>query len=128
MTATTYQMVDVDSDNRPLNSANCYELHLPVPPPVDGFWSLTMYNVPEFYLVANPIHRYSIGDRTPGLKYGQDGSVTLYIQKDSPGPGKESNWLPSPQTGGFRPLMRMYQPKEPLLNGTYLLPANQYIG
>jgi hypothetical protein len=123
-----YQIVYVDADNQPLNSANRYELHLPVPPPVDAFWSLTMYHVPEFYLVANPINRYSIGDRTPDLKYGEDGSVTLYLQKDSPGPDKESNWLPTPQTGNFRPIMRMYQPKEPIMNGTYLLPAIQCVG
>jgi hypothetical protein len=62
---------------------------------VDAFWSLTMYDVPDFYLVANPIDRYSIGDRTPGLRTGPDGSVTLYLQADSPGPGKEANWLPT---------------------------------
>ncbi len=82
-----------------------------------------MYDVPEFYLVANPINRYSIGDRTPGLKYGPDGSVTLYIQKDSPGADKESNWLPAPQSGPFRPIMRLYQPKQQILDGTYVLPA-----
>jgi hypothetical protein len=51
----------------------------------------TAYDVPEFYLVANPIHRYSIGDRTPGLLCAEDGSLTIYIQKDSPGAGKEAN-------------------------------------
>lgn len=118
-----YQIIYVDADHQPLDSAKRYELHLPVPPPVDAFWSLTMYNVPEFYLAANPIHRYSIGDRTPGLKYGEDGSLTIYMQKDSPGPDKESNWLPTPQNGGFRPIMRLYQPKQPILDGSYLLPA-----
>jgi hypothetical protein len=123
-----YQIVYVDADNQPLESAKRYELHLPVSPPVDAFWSLTMYNVPEFYLAANPINRYSIGDRTPGLKYDADGSLTIYMQKDSPGLDKESNWLPTPQTGSFRPIMRMYQPKEPIMNGTYLLPAVKCVG
>ena len=123
-----YQIIYVDSDNQPLSSDHRYELHMPVPPPVDAFWSLTMYDAHEFYLVDNPLHRYSIGDRTPGLKYGADGSLTLYLQKDSPGPDKESNWLPTPQTGGFRPIMRMYQPKEPIMNGTYLLPAIKCVG
>ncbi len=91
-------------------------------PPVDAFWSLTMYDAHEFYLVANPIDRYSIGDRTPGLKYGADGSLTLYLQKDSPGADKESNWLPAPPDGAFRPIMRMYQPKQEIMNGSYLLP------
>jgi hypothetical protein len=122
-----YQSVYVDLDNQPLTSEHRYEMHMPVPPPVDAFWSLTMYDAHEFYLVDNPIKRYSIGDRTPGLKYGQDGSLTIYIQKESPGLDKESNWLPSPQSGGFRPLMRMYQPKQPLLDGSYHLPGIQCV-
>lgn len=123
-----YQIVYVDGDNQPLDSEHRYELHLPTPPPVDAFWSLTMYDVPEFYLVANTIHRYSIGDRTPGVKYGADGSLTIYMQKDSPGADKESNWLPTPQTGSFRPIMRMYQPGQAVIAGRYLLPAIQRVG
>lgn len=118
-----YQIVYVDADNNPLTSEYRYELHMPMPPPVDAFWSLTMYDAHEFYLVENPINRYSIGDRTPGLKYGADGSVTIYMQKDSPGAEKESNWLPTPQAGNFRPIMRMYQPKQPILDGSYVLPG-----
>lgn len=118
-----YQIIYVDADNQPLDSAHRYELHLPVLPPVDAFWSLTMYDAHEFYLVANVIDRYSIGDRTPGLQYNTDGSLTIYMQKDSPGADKEANWLPTPQRGNFRPLMRMYQPKQPVLDGSYVLPA-----
>ncbi len=118
-----YQIVYVDADNQPLSSEQRYELHLPVAPPVDAFWSLTMYDVPQFYLVANAIQRYSIGDRTPGLKYGADGSLTIFMQKDSPGVDKESNWLPTPQTGDFRPILRLYQPQQPILDGSYILPA-----
>ena len=66
---------------------------------MDAFWSLTMYDVPDFYLVANPIDCYSIGDRTPGLHTGGDGSVTVYLHADSPGPGKEANWLPDAGRG-----------------------------
>jgi hypothetical protein len=124
----TYQIVYVDADNRPLSSEQRYELRLPEPPPVDAFWSLTMYNVPEFYLVANSINRYSIGDRTPGLQYGADGSLTILMQKESPGPDKEANWLPTPQTGAFRPVMRLYQPRQPILDGSYLLPPIQRVG
>jgi hypothetical protein len=87
---------------QPLDSTNRYELRLEQPPPVDAFWSLTMYDVPDFYLVANPIDRYSIGDRTPGLKTADDGSVTIFMQADSPGAGKESNWLPTPEGGSAR--------------------------
>ena len=78
-------------------------------------------------LVANPINRYSIGDRTAGLKTGEDGSVTIYIQKDSPGPDKEPNWLPSPE-GAYRPVLRMYVPRKEILDGTYVLPAIQKQG
>jgi hypothetical protein len=123
-----YQLIYTDADDQPLDSAKRYELHLPVPPPVGAFWSLTMYDAHEFYLVDNVIHRYSIGDRTPGLKYAADGSVTIYMQKDNPGPEKESNWLPTPQTGNFRPIMRMYQPQEPLLDGSYHLPGIKCLG
>ena len=101
-----YAFAWVDDNGQPLDGSNRYELRLASPPPVDAFWSLTMYDVPDFYLVANPIDRYSIGDRTPGLQTGDDGSVTITMQKDSPGPDKESNWLPTPQ-GRFRPILRM---------------------
>jgi hypothetical protein len=81
-----------------------------------------MYDASQFYLVANAIDRYSIGDRTAGLVSEQDGSVTIYIQRDSPDEDKRSNWLPTPD-GRFRPLMRMYQPRAEILNGKYILPA-----
>ena len=122
-----YAFAWTDGDGQPLDGANRYELRLESPPPVDAFWSLTMYDVPDFYLVANPIDRYSIGDRTPGLQTGRDGSVTIYLQTDSPGPGKDANWLPTP-AGAFRPIMRMYQPLQPILDGTYVLPAVRKVG
>ena len=117
-----YALIWVDADGDPLDGSKRYELHLAKTPPVDGFWSLTMYRPPDFNLVANPIKRYSIGDRTPGLKTAEDGSVTIYIQKDSPGPDKEPNWLPSPE-GACRPILRMYVPHKEILDGTYVLPA-----
>ena len=85
---------------------------------MNAFWSVTMYNMPHFYLVANPINRYSIGDRTPGLRFNGDGSLTIYLQEQSPGPDKESNRLPAP-AGDYRPVMRMYQPKSEVLTGHY---------
>ena len=117
-----YEIVYVDADGEQLNGAHRYELRLDAMPPVDAFWSLTMYNVPEFLLVENLIGRYSIGDRTPGLQVADDGSLTIYLQHESPGPGKEPNWLPAP-AGDFRPIMRMYQPKPEVLSGAYTLPA-----
>jgi len=117
-----YEIVYVDADSEQLNGSHRYEFRLDAMPPVDAFWSLTMYNVPKFLLVPNPIDRYSIGDRTPGLQLDDDGSLTIYLQQDSPGPGKESNWLPTP-AGDFRPIMRMYQPRPEILSGDYALPA-----
>jgi hypothetical protein len=91
-------------------------------PPVGGFWSLTMYDS-NYFFVANPINRYSISARQP-LKSNPDGSVDLYIQKDSPGADKESNWLPAP-AGKFVLMLRMYWPnaKSPsIINGTWTIP------
>jgi len=122
-----YEIVYVDADGEQLNGTHRYELRLDPMPPVDAFWSLTMYNVPKFLLVPNPIDRYSIGDRTPGLQFAADGSLTIYLQQESPGPDKESNWLPAPE-GEYRPVMRMYQPKSEVLSGGYALPAIRRIG
>ena len=70
-------MIFVDADGEPLDGAHATSCGSTQPPPVDAFWSLTMYDVPDFFLVANPIDRYSIGDRTPGLVRGADGSLTI---------------------------------------------------
>ncbi len=91
-------------------------------PPVKFFWSWTMYSLPNRWLVDNPIDRYSIGSATPALKYADDGSLSLYFYKDSPGGDKESNWLPSPD-GPFWLVLRTYGPDESILNGTYALPT-----
>jgi hypothetical protein len=122
-----YEIVYVDADGAQLNGVHRYELRLEATPPVDAFWSLTMYSVPDFLLVANPIDRYSIGDRTPGLEVAEDGSLTIYLQHDSPGPDKEANWLPAP-AGDFRPIMRMYQPRAEVLSGDYRLPPITRVG
>jgi hypothetical protein len=122
-----YEGVYTDADGEQLNGSRRYELRLESMPPVDAFWSLTMYDVPKFLLVANPIDRYSIGDRTPGLQVAGDGSLTIYLQHESPGPERESNWLPTP-AGDFRPLMRMYQPRPEVLSGDYALPAITRVG
>jgi hypothetical protein len=118
----SYALAYTDSHGEQLNGANRYELRLEHTPPVDAFWSLTMYDTPKFLLVENPIDRYSIGDRTPGLQVAADGSVTIYMQRESPGPANEPNWLPTPE-GDFRPIVRMYQPNEEILRGDYVLPA-----
>ncbi len=114
-----------DADGRPLDGANRYVLHFDkgATPPVDAFWSITMYDVPEFFLVANPIDRYSIGDRTPGIRYEDDGSLVITISHTEPAdPKARANWLPTP-AGEFRPVLRMYEPAAAILDQTYLVPA-----
>ncbi|WP_354641221.1 DUF1254 domain-containing protein [Kitasatospora camelliae] len=116
--ATTYQ----DADGHPLTGARAYTLRFEEPPPVDAFWSVTMYDVPDYHLVENPAGRYSVGDRTPGLRYGPDGSLTLVLQRERPtDPAESANWLPTPE-GEFRPMIRLYQPRREVLDGTYRLP------
>jgi hypothetical protein len=91
-------------------------------PPADLFWSITMYNLPQRLLVANSIDRYSIGDRTKGLKLGADGSLEIYLQHENPGPDKQSNWLPAP-AGPFFFVARLYGPRSAVLDGSWTLPA-----
>jgi hypothetical protein len=114
-------VVWVDGAGQQLNGAHRYEWTLPANPPAKAFWSMTMYNVPKFYLVPNPIKRYGISSITPGLKYNADGSVTMYIQKDNPGPDKQSNWLPAPE-GDFRPMLSLYEPGDAALDPAFSLP------
>jgi hypothetical protein len=96
-------------------------------PPVSEFWSITMYTLPQRLLVANPIDRYSIGDRTPGLTLAADGSLEIYLQHDNPGPDKVANWLPAP-AGPFFFVARLYGPAAAALSGKWQLPALQERG
>ncbi len=97
-------------------------------PAVDGFWSLTMYEATpdgQFFLVDNPIRRYSIGDRTPGLKTNADGSLDIWISRADPGGDRSANWLPAPASGPFTLSFRAYLPRPEFLDGRYRLPATQ---
>jgi hypothetical protein len=78
-----------------------------------------MYKLPTPLFIANPIKRYSIGDRTPGFMPNEDGSVTIYLQNESPGPDKESNWLPAPD-GPFALALRIYWPGQKVLDGEWV--------
>ena len=92
-------------------------------PPARAFWSITMYDA-DYFFVANPLNRYTLSSRN-ALTAEADGTVPLYIQADSPGPDKESNWLPAPKAP-FVLMMRMYWPKTnppSILNGTWKPPA-----
>jgi len=91
-------------------------------PPVDGFWSITMYN-DQYFFVDNPLNRYTVSQRNK-FNTNADGSIDLYIQHDSPGKDREANWLPAP-AGGFVLMMRLYWPKEKppsLLDGSWKIP------
>jgi hypothetical protein len=120
-----YPITFLDADGDELSGDNRYVLHFDQPPPVDGFWSLTMYDVPKFLFVDNPLDRYSIGDRTEGLRTNDDGSLDLYLQHDPPEPDQQPNWLPAPG-GLFRPILRMYNPRpEAFDEARWHLPAIQ---
>jgi hypothetical protein len=117
-----------DSAGAPFSGAYEYVMHFEKngTPPVSAFWSLTMYN-DQYFLVSNPINRYAISPHLGVLTYNPDGSLDIYIQHTSPGPDKESNWLPAP-SGGFNLQLRLYWPQESLLNGSWVPPAVQTVG
>ncbi|PYE17494.1 hypothetical protein DFR67_106197 [Williamsia limnetica] len=118
-----YIMTYLDDDGEQLTGTSTYTLRLDPTPPVGAFWSLTMYSVPDFYLVDNPIDRYSIGDRTPGVRRDADGALTITISHTEPtDPVARANWLPAP-AGDFRPVLRMYEPDPAVLDQTYVVPA-----
>jgi hypothetical protein len=119
-----YPTSDADAEGKPYEGTSKYVMHFEkgMLPPVDGFWSLTMYDG-DYFFVPNKLNRYTLSQRNK-LKVNKDGSVDLYLQKDSPGKDKESNWLPAPE-GRFIPMLRLYWPKEKppsILDGTWVAP------
>jgi hypothetical protein len=121
-----YPLLATDSDgNKPNCSKNRYTLTFPKGqlPPANSFWSVTMYDGKTQLLIENPINRYLINSpMLPDLKKNDDGSLTLYLQKESPGKDKESNWLPAPD-GPIYVVMRLYWPKDEALKGEWKPPA-----
>jgi hypothetical protein len=116
-----YPAAVFDSEGDVMSGADRFRLHFAAGqlPPVDGFWSLAAYRLADLQFEENTLRRYSIGDRTPGLQYGADGSLTIALQHDDPGPGV--NWLPVP-AGRFMLVMRLYEPRNAALANDYLLP------
>lgn len=110
-----YPMTRTDDGGQPLDgSKHTYQLTFAAGqyPPVNAFWSITMYDGKTQLLIENPIGRYLINSpMLPGMKKNADGSLTIYIQKDSPGAAKEANWLPAPD-GPIYLVMRLYWPKD----------------
>jgi hypothetical protein len=90
-------------------------------PPVEGFWSITIYRLPDRKLVENRLERYAIRGDDEGLRYGGEGDLTLDIQSESPGAGREGNWLPAPQ-GPFYLVMRLYWPGQRVIDGSWKPP------
>ena len=117
-----------DADGGRLSGEHVYRLRLHPTPPVGAFWSLTMYDIPHYYLVANPAGRYSVGDRTRGLVYDEDGGLTITMSTTRPTDERAAaNWLPAPE-GEFRPMLRMYAPGEDVLTGVYRPAAIERVG
>jgi len=124
-----YPSFSTDAAGAPLTGANEYTYRFAPGqlPPVNAFWSLTMYGLPKSLLVANPINRYLIN--SPMLRElvpDVDGGYTLYVQRDSPGPEREPNWLPAPD-GPFSLVLRLYWPKPDALGGQWQAPKPEKV-
>jgi hypothetical protein len=117
-----YPMNVADADGKPMDGNNDYVLHFSKAelPPVDAFWSITMYDGAG-YQAANSLNRFAIGDRD-ALKYNADGSLDIYMQNASPGADKEANWLPAPK-GPLGITMRLYAPRPEVADGRWVPPA-----
>jgi hypothetical protein len=116
-----YPSVSTDGEGRPLDGKQKYVLHFEKGklPPVDAFWSVTAYDT-DGYFIPNPLKRQALGDRDR-LQINADGSLDLYVQADSPGQGREANWLPV-AVAPFTLLMRLYSPKSEILDGSWTPP------
>jgi hypothetical protein len=119
-----YPVYALDADGEKLDGTNRYTVHFAPGqlPPVNAFWSLTMYDLPASLLVANPINRYLLNSpMLPQFVKDADGGLTFYVQNESPGKDKEPNWLPAPK-GPFVIAMRLYWPKPEALDGAWKQP------
>src|SRR5262245_2689495 len=108
-----------DAEGKPVLAENKYVLHFNKDelPPVGAFWSLTLYDA-EGFQVANALNRFAIGDRDP-IKFNIDGSLDLYVQNQNPGPDREANWLPAPNSGRLGLTLRLYAPKPQVADGRW---------
>ena len=117
-----YPINMADADGKKIDGNHDYVIHFSKAelPPVDAFWSITMYDA-EGFQAANVLNRFAIGDRD-ALKFNADGSLDIYMQNASPGKDKESNWLPAPK-GPLGITMRLYAPKPQVADGRWVPPA-----
>lgn len=121
-----YPTARTDADGEPLDGQHRYRLTLTIEPPARAFWSFTMYDTSydgtAGFLVENPLGRYLVNSTTEGLVRGDDGSLTLHVQQAPPDtPEGRANWLPAPD-GPFYVVMRLYQPDEDALGGSWAPP------
>jgi hypothetical protein len=118
-----YPLNQSDAEGKPVTSENRYVLHFSKDelPPVSAFWSLTLYDG-EGFQTANRLNRFAIGDRDR-LNFNADGSLDLYIQNESPGPEKETNWLPAPKSGQLGLILSLYAPRPQVADGRWNPPA-----
>jgi hypothetical protein len=125
---TKYIFTDLDSDGKQLNGSATYSVTFPAGqlPPVDGFWSLTLYNEHHFFN-PNPLKRFSLGTKNKDLQKNPDGSLTLYAGAKSPGKDKETNWLPAPARP-FSLYIRCYWPRQEVISASWAPPAVKLIG
>jgi hypothetical protein len=124
-----YPVYFVDAGRQKLEGTHRYTLRFAPGqlPPVNAFWSLTLYELPASLLFANPLNRYLINSpMLPGLKRDADGGITLHVQNESPGKDREANWLPVPK-GAFFTVLRLYWPKPVALNGKWKAPPLQRV-
>lgn len=121
---TKYFYQDFDEAGTRLNGGKRYTVTFAKDetPPVNGFWSLTLYNQHHFF-EPNELNRYSLGTKNKTLKHNADGSLTIYVQSESPGKDKEANWLPSPKGADFSLYVRAYWPKVAVTDGSWTPPA-----
>jgi hypothetical protein len=121
-TETQYFYTDRDSTGAQLAGGKSYSITFAAgqEPPVNGFWSLTLYNDEHFFF-PNPLKRYSLGTKNKSLKRNADGSLTIYVGSKSPGNDWKSNWLPAPE-GEFSLYIRAYWGKQPIIDGTWQPP------
>jgi hypothetical protein len=121
---TKYFYQDLDANGERLNGAKAYTVTFPPGggPPVRGFWSLTLYNERHFF-AANDLGRYSLGTKSKALRYGADGSLTLYVQASPPVPEHYDNWLPAPADAAFSLYLRAYWPGDAIASGAWTPPA-----
>lgn len=117
-----YDVAFQDGTGAALDGRTQYVLRFAPPPPVDGFWSVSMYSAKTRLFVRNEINRYAIGDRTQGIVYGADGSLNIYMQAEAPADETErANWLPAPE-GPFYLVIRHYSPQSAILTGAWVPP------